>query len=173
MLGDPVDVRRAPRVSGVLPGWYAGTIPAIPMAAMTRQERPIGGWIPASWMSASASRTGHVTPRSRLTVVKVVHTIAWAFFAGCIVLIPIATAAHLLDTAAILIGVVFVEVLILLAFGWNCPLTLLAGRYTADRHDNFDIYLPNWLARYNKRIFGTLYVTGIVVTAWAWLAETR
>lgn len=114
-----------------------------------------------------------MTPGTRLTTVKVVHTIAWAFFAGCIVLIPIATAARQLETAAILIGVVFVEVLILLGFGWNCPLTLLAGRYTEDRHDNFDIYLPLWLARYNKRIFGTLYVAGIVVTAWAWAAGPR
>ncbi|MBS0373766.1 MAG: hypothetical protein JSR73_04260 [Proteobacteria bacterium] len=114
-----------------------------------------------------------MTPEARLTAIKVVHTIAWAFFAGCIVLIPMATAARRLETAAMLIAVVFVEVLILLAFRWNCPLTLLAGRYTADRRDNFDIYLPNWLARYNKRIFGTLYVAGIVVTAWAWAAGPR
>jgi len=26
---------------------------------------------------------------------------------------------------------------------------------------NFDIYLPEWLARYNKQIFGPLYAVGV------------
>jgi hypothetical protein len=29
----------------------------------------------------------------------------------------------------------------------RCPLTGIAARYTDDRRDNFDIYLPPWLAR--------------------------
>jgi len=36
----------------------------------------------------------------------------------------------------------------------------LAGRYTGDRQENFDIYLPVWLARRNKLIFGALYMGG-------------
>jgi hypothetical protein len=39
--------------------------------------------------------------------------------------------------------------------------TAVAARYTDDRRVNFDIYLPEWLARYNKQIFGPLYVVGI------------
>ena len=42
------------------------------------------------------------------------------------------------------------------------PLTAWAARYTTDRRDNFDIYLPLWLARHNKSIFGALYVAGAV-----------
>jgi hypothetical protein len=34
----------------------------------------------------------------------------------------------------------------------------LAARFTADRGDNFDIYLPNWVAGHNKVIFGALFV---------------
>jgi hypothetical protein len=34
--------------------------------------------------------------------------------------------------------------------GWRCPLTDVAARYTDDRRANFDIYLPEWLARYNE-----------------------
>jgi hypothetical protein len=30
-----------------------------------------------------------------------------------------------------------------------------------DRSANFHIYLPEWLARYNKQIFGPLYVAGV------------
>jgi hypothetical protein len=50
----------------------------------------------------------------------------------------------------------------------RCPLTDVAQRYTADRRDNFDIYLPVWLARNNKRIFGALFVAGEVVLLWCW-----
>jgi len=39
-------------------------------------------------------------------------------------------------------------------------LTDLASRYTPARTDNFDIYLPLWLARRNKTIFGTLFAVG-------------
>jgi hypothetical protein len=47
----------------------------------------------------------------------------------------------------------------------------LLRRYTSDRRDNFDIYLPEWLARHNQRIFGTLYVAGISVTLAKWAYE--
>jgi hypothetical protein len=44
----------------------------------------------------------------------------------------------------------------------------MAARYTDDRADNFDIYLPLWLARYNKHIFGFLFVVGELVVLWRW-----
>ena len=50
----------------------------------------------------------------------------------------------------------------------RCPMTAVAARYTTDRADNFDIYLPLWLARYNKHIFGGLFVAGLVFSAWQW-----
>jgi len=99
-----------------------------------------------------------------LRAVKVVHTVAWAFFAGCILALPVAARQRRFDIAWILIGLVTVEVLILLANGFRCPLTAVAARFTDDRRDNFDIYLPLWLARYNKHIFGTLFVAGVVYT---------
>jgi len=63
---------------------------------------------------------------------------------------------------------VLLEVLILAANQWRCPLTAVAARYTADRTDNFDIYLPLWLARYNKQIFGSLFAAGLVYTLGRW-----
>jgi hypothetical protein len=99
-----------------------------------------------------------------LRTVKLVHTIAWAFFAGCILLLPFAAWAERFDLAAALMLVVMVEVLILAFNQFRCPLTAVAARYTEDRQDNFDIYLPLWLARYNKQIFGSLFVAGIVFT---------
>jgi len=44
----------------------------------------------------------------------------------------------------------------------------VAERYTDDRRDNFDIYLPLWLARYNKEIFGVLFLAGVLYTLARW-----
>jgi hypothetical protein len=44
----------------------------------------------------------------------------------------------------------------------------VAARYTPDRQDNFDIYLPLWLARHNKLIFGAAYVAGVACTIVLW-----
>jgi hypothetical protein len=104
-----------------------------------------------------------------LQAIKVAHTLAWAFFASCVLGIPLLARRADYLHATILIGVVFIEVCILVFNGWRCPLTPLAARYTADRRDNFDIYLPVWLARYNKQIFGTLYGAGIIYTLCRWL----
>jgi hypothetical protein len=54
---------------------------------------------------------------------------------------------------------------------WSCPLTAVAARYTDDRRANFDIYLPVWLAKFNKQIFGPLYVAGVVYAAARYLGS--
>ncbi len=104
-----------------------------------------------------------------LTLVKLIHTLAWAFFAACILAIPIAAWRGDLRLALVLIAIVFVEVLVLAANSRRCPLTNVAARYTDDRRDNFDIYLPLWLARYNKHIFGGIFVASLVFTLTRWL----
>lgn len=71
--------------------------------------------------------------------------------------------------AAVLIGIVLIEVFILIANSMRCPLTAVAARFTEDRRDNFDIYLPLWLARYNKVIFGWLFVVGLAITLARWV----
>lgn len=104
-----------------------------------------------------------------LAVVKLVHTIVWAFFVICILAIPVAASVGRFDASAILIGIVLLEVSVLLINRWRCPLTDVASRYTDARQDNFDIYLPLWLARHNKLIFGLLFVAGIAYTCGRWL----
>lgn len=106
--------------------------------------------------------------RLSLTAVKSIHTVVWALFAGCIVALPIVAWQGNYDLAAVLIGIVLVEVAVLLVNGMRCPLTAVAARFTDDRRDNFDIYLPLWLARYNKLIFGWLFVAGLVLTLARW-----
>lgn len=110
--------------------------------------------------------------KAALRGIKVLHTVVWLFFAGCIMAIPVAGARADFRGATILIGLVLVECAVLAANRGRCPLTDMAGRYTVDRQDNFDIYLPEWLARYNKAIFGTLFVMGGFFVLGRWLMRS-
>jgi hypothetical protein len=98
-----------------------------------------------------------------LHAVRLLHTVVWALFATAIALIPVAAWLGAWRLATALIALVSVECLVLLLNRMRCPLTAVAARYTDDRSDNFDIYLPLWLARYNKHIFGTLFLVGLAV----------
>lgn len=102
-------------------------------------------------------------PEGKLRAIKILHTVAWAIFAGAIVAVPFVLAQGHLTAAWWLIGLVMLEVAVLLANQMVCPLTDIAARYTDERHDNFDIYLPLWLARNNKRLFGSLFVADVVL----------
>jgi len=106
----------------------------------------------------------------RLIGIRLLHTLAWVIFAGAIVAIPVATLAHDFRLAAGLSLLVWGEVAVLLVNGLRCPLTGIAARYTADRRANFDIYLPEWLARHNKTIFGTLFAVAEAHLLLSWLA---
>lgn len=101
-----------------------------------------------------------------LGAIRLAHTLVWALFAGCVIAIPVLSLLGELRYAALCATVVAAEVLVLAFNRWRCPLTGVAARYTSDRRDNFDIYLPEWLARHNKTIFGSLYVAGLVLLAW-------
>ena len=63
----------------------------------------------------------------------------------------------------ICIGLVVLEGLVLLAFKMFCPLTVIARKYSNSSKDNFDIFLPNWLAKYNKIIYTSIFGVGIVI----------
>jgi polyferredoxin len=78
------------------------------------------------------------------------------------------TSLNVVPAAALLIGLVGIETLVLAFNSWQCPLTSMAARYTVERRANFDIYLPEWLARHNKFVFGALYVAGILFTLVRW-----
>ena len=108
-----------------------------------------------------------------LKAIKVVHTIVWALFAGCIVAIPMASLNGDNRAAFWLAAIVLVEVAVLALNKWRCPLTALAARYTTDRGASFDIYLPEWLAKHNKVIFGTIYLVGVATAGVRWVLAAR
>lgn len=108
--------------------------------------------------------------RSRtLWRIRLLHTVVWAVFAASILAIPIATAAGDLRLALWLSLFVGVEVVVLLVNGMRCPLTDVAGGYADERPDGFDIFLPAWLARNNKLIFGTILALAELFLLWRWL----
>lgn len=110
-----------------------------------------------------------MTSDNSLRLVKLLHTVVWCFFVICIIAIPIAAFVGRFDLAFGFTAIVLIEVLILLLNGFKCPLTGIAARYTDDRSDNFDIYLPVWIARHNKLIFGALFLAGTLYALARWI----
>ena len=104
-----------------------------------------------------------------LRAVKVIHTLVWALFVSCILAIPIFAWRGRFGSAAVLAIFVFAEISVLITNNGRCTLTNVAARYTDDRSDNFDIYLPLWLARNNKVIFGWLFTVVVVFALALWL----
>jgi hypothetical protein len=112
-------------------------------------------------------------PAISLRAIKALPTAVWAVFAGAILAIPVVARAGALGWAAGLIGLVLLEVAVLGCNRGRCPLTDLAARYTADRAPNFDIFLPRALARWNKALFGSIYLAAVLYTLWQWARTDR
>jgi hypothetical protein len=106
---------------------------------------------------------------ARLAAIKLLHTIVWAVMAACVLAIPVAALLRQFRWAVVLTAIIIGECVVLAANRGRCPLTDWAARFTTDRADNFDIYLPNWLARHNKSIFGTLFVVSEAIVLWQWM----
>ncbi len=106
----------------------------------------------------------------KLMLIKVVHTLIWIFFNGVIFYMLYAAIAHKLDRWLwIGYGFVCLEGLVLLTFKSHCPLNLLARKYSNSTKDNFDIYLPSWLAKYTKLIYTTIFAIIIIITLYQML----
>ena len=84
-------------------------------------------------------------------------------------MVPLAAARNKFGAAALLSGFVMVECMVLILNRGRCPLTDIAERFSTDRSPNFDIFLPPWLAKYNKIIFGTLFVAGELFAIIRWI----
>lgn len=95
---------------------------------------------------------------TKLILIKILHTLIWIFFNFVIFYMLYAALINKLDIWLwIGYGFVFIEGLTLLTFKSHCPLNLLVRKYTNATKDNFDIYLPSWLAKYTKLIYTTIF----------------
>ena len=96
--------------------------------------------------------------------IKIIHTIIWAIMVAAILYILYCGLTNQFNLLLwISIGLIFLEGLALLLNKWRCPLTSIAAQYTPDRTDNFDIYLPIFLAKYTKTVFSALFVIGLFI----------
>ncbi len=94
---------------------------------------------------------------TKLLLVKIVHTIVWLFFNLVLLYLFYAVITDRIDLWVwICVGLFALEGLILLLFKNMCPLTVIARKFSDSKKDNFDIFLPNWLARHNKLIYSVL-----------------
>lgn len=97
--------------------------------------------------------------RHNLIAIKLLHTVVWVFMNVVIFYALYAVVVDRIDRWLwIALAVIGLECLVLLIFKMACPLTLVARRYSNSQLPNFDIYLPLWLAKYNKLIYGTILV---------------
>jgi hypothetical protein len=98
----------------------------------------------------------------KLIGIKLLHTCIWIFFNGVMFYLLYAVITNRIDRWVwIGLGCFVAEGMVLMIFKNFCPLTLWARKYSQSTRDNFDIYIPNWLARYNKLIYTSLL--GVVV----------
>ncbi len=101
---------------------------------------------------------------AKLILIKWIHTLIWLFFVVIIFYIIYSGITNQITTFTwIAVAFVIGEGLVLLLFKMFCPLTLIARKYSDSTKDNFDIFLPNWLARHNKVIFTTIFLAGLIL----------
>lgn len=102
-----------------------------------------------------------------LTLIKIIHTLIWIFFNIVIGYLLYAVIVGNIDKWVwICFGLIAIECLVLVIFRNICPVTLLARRYSSSAKDNFDIYLPNWLAKYNKLIYTVIVIIIVILLAY-------
>lgn len=100
----------------------------------------------------------------KLLIIKIIHTLVWVFFnAVLFYLFYAGITGQITVYVWIGIGLFALEGMVLLLFNKTCPLTIWARKYSGSTRDNFDIFLPNWLARNNKLIYTILLAIAMLL----------
>ena len=100
----------------------------------------------------------------RITGIRILHTAIWIFYNVVIFYLFYAVVTNRINRWVwICIALVMAEGLVLAAFKTVCPVTLMARKYSSSTKANFDIYLPEWLARNNKLIYTSLFMISILI----------
>ena len=99
-----------------------------------------------------------------LRLLKTMHTIIWALMVGANFLAFYCALIGRFDAWFLVpASLLALEILIMVINWWKCPLTTIVEKYTQERQANFDIYLPEWLAKYNVQIFAGLMVVEVLI----------
>jgi hypothetical protein len=109
---------------------------------------------------------------NKLTIIKFIHTVIWVFFNLVLLYLFYAVFANKIDKWVwIGIGIILLEGIVLAIFKTICPITVIARKYSDSTTDNFDIFLPNWLAKYNKLIYTSFFIFILIVLAYRLLSN--
>ncbi|WP_235893429.1 hypothetical protein [Litoribacter populi] len=101
---------------------------------------------------------------TKLILIKSLHTLIWVFYNVVIFYLLYAVVVDSIDKWVwICIGLIVFEGVVLALFKLRCPLTIVAEKYSDSQKANFDIYLPNWLAKYNKEIYTTIFLIAVLI----------
>jgi hypothetical protein len=99
--------------------------------------------------------------------------VVWLFFNAVLAYLAYAAITGKIDIWVwVGLGLFVVEGIVLLLFKMVCPLTIIARKYSDSEKSNFDIYLPEWLAKYNKEIYSTLLGIVIIVIVYRFLTNS-
>ena len=110
-----------------------------------------------------------VDPAPRFTIfqIKLVHTIVFWILSLCtIYALYSGVADRVTSWTWVAVALLVVESVVLVAFGWTCPLTILAERQGALDGSVSDIFLPGWLADRIFPICGTMFGVALVLILW-------
>ncbi|MBK8365303.1 MAG: hypothetical protein IPP27_16035 [Bacteroidetes bacterium] len=100
----------------------------------------------------------------KLISIKILHTLIWIFFNIVIFYLLYAVIVNKIDRWVwVCIFLITLEGLTLLIFKNVCPVTIAAKKYSDSDKANFDIYLPNWLAKYNKPIYTIIVGIALII----------
>ncbi len=102
-----------------------------------------------------------------LFYIKLLHSLIWVFYNVVIFYLLYAVIVNKIDGWVwTCVGLVLLEGLILLLFKTICPITLIARKYSDSTSPNFDIFLPAWLAKYNKAIYTGIFAIALLILAY-------
>jgi hypothetical protein len=105
-----------------------------------------------------------ITNTHKLNIIKVIHTAIWLFFNVVIFYLLYAVITDDIDKWVwICLALILAEGMILIIFKNLCPVTVIARNYSGSDRANFDIYLPEWLAKHNKKIYGAIVLIAVII----------
>ena len=103
----------------------------------------------------------------KLIAIKVIHTLVWLVLVAAILYVCYAGAFDRVSPLVwYCVGAILIEGVVLFINKGKCPLTSLACKYTDTHPIGFDIFLPKWLARYNKVVFSAMFLIGLSLVLW-------
>jgi hypothetical protein len=112
-------------------------------------------------------RLGVANRHLTLLVIRLVHTVIFWVLSACVAYALFSGLADRITVWTwVAVGLLLVESVVLVAFRWTCPLTILAEQRGARRGEVADIFLPKWLADRIFPICGTLYGLALLLIAW-------